>query len=313
MTRTGELFIGTAEKLSQGVLIFDSKSGDSDYKIEWKEVVFINTYHHLRLTLDNNEILVASLRDNYRDDNKLKIVGENIDREIAYDQILAFEKISNDFWGKMDMNVNLGYSYAKGTKTHQLSVRSAASYLSNNWGFNGNYNEFYTLIDTAQSSRMESSLKTQYIMKRSWYTEASSNWFSSDEQEIALRTTVMVGVGRYVLNDPVKYLSFGAGIALNLERFIVEENPRNQSYELFLHSDYVLFDHKFLGIKSSFTGFVNLNEADRYRSTFNLDFSWDIGDDFDLVWGYSLNYDSKPPNSGQQADYVVSLTFGWEL
>ena len=194
-----------------------------------------------------------------------------------------------------------------------MSLRTSAAYLTERWGVDGYYDEFFSLIDTVQSGRAEGALNSQYILPSSWYFEASSNWFSSDEQQISLRTTLMAGFGRYLINSQSNYLQLSIGTALNRENFQQEELSIKESSELFLKSSYVLFDHKFFGISSSGTGFLNLNQADRYRASFSLDFSWDIGDDFDLVWGYSLNFDSKPPNSGAQSDYVLSLTIGYEL
>ena len=204
LTSTGEVFIGTAERLGQAVLTFDSRSGDSDYKIEWKDVVSINTHNQHRVTYNKQEIVIAYFRDSDPTDNLVKMVREDgTVLELTYYQILSSEKISDNFWGKMDMNLNLGYSYAKATKTHQLTLRTSAAYLSDRWGVDGFYDEFFSLIDTTQSNRTEAALNTQYFLRSAYYFEANANWFSSDEQQIALRTTLMGGFGRFLLKAKV--------------------------------------------------------------------------------------------------------------
>ncbi len=313
ITKTGETFIGTVERINKAVLTFDSKSGDSDYKIEWKQVKSINTVHEHRVIVNKKQVIIARFEDKDPNDSMLTLVSGGVGIDFPYEKVLNAKKIDDDFWGKLDADINMGYNFAKSTKTHQLTLRTSVGYLTDRWGVDGFYDEFFSLIDTVQSSRTEAALNTQYILPSAWYWEASANWFSSDEQEIALRTTYMAGFGRYLLNDPVKYLQASLGLALNRENFQQSEISDKESFEAFLKSSYVLFDHKYFGINSSFTGFLNLDDTERYRSTFNVDFTWDIGDSFDLVWGYSINYDSKPPNGGQQSDYVISLTIGWEL
>lgn len=301
--------------MNQAVLTFDSESGDKDYKIAWKKIAYIKTYNKLRLTMNKREVIIAHISDDDPSDNQLKVYNDEtgLEQFITYDQILNFQKVSDDFWGKVNMNLNLGYNYAKSTNTHQLSLRSGASYLANRWGFNGSYDEFYTLIDTVQSRRLEAFLGSEYLLPSSWYWIASSNWFSSDEQKLALRTTFVGGFGRYLLNDPAKTLQIAVGAALNQERFQQNEINNKESIELLFNSSYRLYDHKFFDISSNGTAFLNTAERDRYRASFSLDLGWDLAGDFDLVWGYSLNFDSKPPNGGEQSDYVISLTLGWAL
>jgi putative salt-induced outer membrane protein YdiY len=313
ITTTGERFFGTVDRLSESRLTFDSKSGEEDYIIDWKKVAQLNTYHLLRVVSRTKEVHEGYLRDDNPNDSLVTFLIGEIPVVIAYEDILALSKIEDRFIDKLDLGVNLGYSFTKATNTTQLSIRSSAGYDSERWSFDANYNEFLTIIDTIQTNRLDASATSRYLLKNYWFTSTSANWFSSDEQEISLRTTILVGGGKYILYDQVKTLQLGLGIAWNNENFTTENAVVRESYELYLGTRYHLFDHKFFTIKTNMVGYASLTEDDRYRASVNLDFGWDIGDDFDLIWGYGLNFDSNPPNNAQQTDYVVSLTVGWEL
>ncbi len=312
-TSTGELFIGTATKLSESELTFESESGEEDYIIDWKKVTQLNTYHFLRIVTRTRLVSEGVIRDTLAGDPFLTFYVEGEAIQLRYDDILSMEKLEETFLEKLDLGINLGYSFTKATNTTQLSLRAAASYTTEKWSFDADYNEFLTIIDSLQTNRFDASTGSRYLMMNYWFLSSSANWFSSDEQEIRLRTTVLFGGGRYVLFDQVKTMQLGTGIALNSESFDTEDQVAQESFEAYLSMKYHLFDHKYLDIKTNAIGYASLTESDRYRASVNLDFGWDIGDSFDLIWGYSLNFDSNPPNNAEETDYVVSLTIGWEL
>lgn len=311
--RNGERFIGKIQRLDRSILSIESQSGKEELKINWKSVIKVNTSHPLRIIDEKREVFEAILRDSISNDDSLIVILKGKPRKIAYMNILGARKLESKFREKLNFNVNLGYSFSKGNNTQQLSFRSSASYLTERWSLDADYNRFITIIDTLQNSRMDASLNNRYLLRKNWFSLVSFNWFSSDEQELDLRTTIMAGGGRYLLLDQTKSLQFSTGIALNHERFAKEVNSVNESYEAFIGGTYHLFDHEFLNIQSGFVGYASLTEKDRFRASYNLNFGWDIAKNFDVLWGYSLNYDSNAPNNSQQTDYVISLTFGWSL
>ena len=313
LTTTGELFIGTAKSLFESRLTFSSKSGREDFVIDWKNVSQLNTNHLLRVVSKTKEVHEGVLKDDQPGDPYLYF---HVDREIwkiAYDDILAMRKIENSFKDKLDLRINAGYTFTKGTNTTQLSVRSAVGYNTEKWSFDADYNEFLTIIDTLQNNRLDASASSRFLIDNSWFASSSANWFSSDEQQLNLRTTILVGGGRYLIYNQQSNLRLGLGVAWNNERFSTEVPVVRESYETYLSGRYRLFDNKYLNIQTNFIGFASLTEDDRYRATFNLDLGWDLGENFDLIWGYGLNFDSNPPNNAQQTDYVISLTVGWSL
>lgn len=313
ISRKGEIYIGTINSLSESVVRFSSVSGKSEYRINWKEVVKVNTYHPLRIINRDKELIEGFLVDSNAGDDSLQIKYQGQHRTIAYSDLISLRKLESSFKEKIDLGANLGYSYAKGTNTQQLSFRTNGSFTSKRWSLDGEYNRFITIIDSLQNSRLDASINNRYILPKNWFTMASFSWLSSDEQELQLRTTIMLGGGRYLILDQRKSLQFSTGVALNEENFSGETNRYNESYEAFFGGRYHLFDHEFLSIESSATGFASLTESDRYRATFALDLGWDLASNFDLIWGYSLNFDSNPPNNSQETDYVISLTLGWSL
>ena len=313
LTTTGERFIGKVEQLSESRLTFDSKSGEEDYVIDWKAVAQMNTHNLLRVVSNTKEVHEGYLRDDDPNDSMVTFIIGNIPIVISYEDILTMDKIEDNFFERLDLGINLGYSFTKATNTTQLSVRTSAGYDTERWSFDADYNEFLTIIDTVQTNRLDASATSRYLLENYWFSSASANWFSSDEQELRLRTTYLLGGGKYLLYDQFKTLQMGLGIALNSEQFTTEGSPVQESYEIYLSSRFHLFDHKFFTIKSNMIGYASLTENDRYRASVNIDFSWDIGDSFDLIWGYGLNFDSNPPNNAQETDYVISLTIGWKL
>lgn len=312
-TKSGELYIGTATNLYESRLTFDSRSGEEDFVIDWKEVVQINTYQPLRVINSKKEVLECVLRDANPTDDTLRLVSSEGIEKLRYEDVLGIEKLENSFKEKVDLGVNFGYNFSKGNKTTQLSFRSFAAFNSEKWSLDADYNRFFTIIDTVQNSRLDASVNNRYLLNNYWFIMGSGNWLSSDEQELRLRTTLLFGGGRFILYDQFKTLQFSTGLAWNNEDFSTEESTTQESYEVYFSSRYRLFDHKYFDITTSGIAYLSLTEDDRYRASYNLDLGWDIGDSFDLIWGYSLNFDSNPPNNAQETDYVVSLTLGWEL
>jgi len=59
--------------------------------------------------------------------------------------------------------------------------------------------------------------------------------------------------------------------------------------------------------------YPSFTEKNRNRVNFFVDVKYDFPLEFFLKLGYTLNYESKPPNAVVNQDYVFQTTLGWEF
>lgn len=135
---------------------------------------------------------------------------------------------------------------------------------------------------------------------------------SNTEQSLDLRRSIKFGGGRSIIKNNKAEWGAIIGLAFLNEQFINDTDSRN-STEAFIGSSANLFDTGDLSLTSSLYMYPSLTEDGRFRTDFTFDVKYDLPLDFYIKTGLTYNYDNQPAIEGNEADYVLSVGFGWEL
>jgi len=313
-TTKGDVLVGEIKSLNLGVLTLDANSGDSDYKVKWSNVEKLVSKGYFTVYYIGGEVVYCSMLHDDSTKNVLLIpVYEGDTITTKYNKIYQFGELEEKFLDRLDVGIKFGYSFTKASNSSQLSLRNSVKYNEEKWDVSAQMNAFINTIDSTTTSRGDAALQYQLVIKHNWFAATQINWFNSDEQEIELRTTGGIGIGNYLVANNTVEAYIAGGIAFNNERFTQESSEAILSYEGLVAVGFNLFGWDDFSVNTTGTGFPSITDVGRYRVTGNFVLVWDLPHDFDLTLGYTLNYDNKPPNNGETADYVVSLTFGWSL
>lgn len=136
------------------------------------------------------------------------------------------------------------------------------------------------------------------------------NFLSNTEQKLSLRSSLRLGIGKYLVYKSHGYWGIGAGINRNIERFS-NETPDRDSWEGYFGTELDLYDIKDLDLFSNFIAYPSFTHRGRWRADFTFHIKYNLPLDFYIKTEFSLNYDNQPADEAGDIDYVLLLSFGW--
>jgi putative salt-induced outer membrane protein YdiY len=309
ISKDGESVTGEIKGLRQNALTVETSYSDSDFQIDWEQVLRVQSSETFRILLSNGAIMEGSI--NSEADNEITITGDET-LTVAILDIVELTGLDKGFWNRLTLGLSAGYSFTKASSTSQLNIRTYAGYMTEHWDLNADFSSNDTRIDTTQTRRVDAGLDYRYFVGRKWFAMAKVDWLSNTEQQLDLRTTSYLGFGNFLVRNYKQVLSVAAGGTYNNENFSDETATANSS-EAFVSLDYKAFNIGDLSIFSNLTALPSLTESERVRMNFKIDLKWDLPKDFYFNAGYTLNYDSRPPNDASNSDFVFTTSVGWDL
>lgn len=315
----GNYLVGEVKNMTRGVITVETDYSDSDFKIEWEKIKEIYTVTYFLITTSNGDRYNGHV--NTSEPGKIMITtskGQKV--ETLHDNIVWLDDIDKGFWSKLYVSIDVGFDLTKSNNFSQFSTRATAGYLAERWNLDASYNTLFSRQDdVADIDRTDGSVGYKYFLPKDWYPLASVDFLSNTEQQLDLRTTGKVGLGKFVIHTNYTYWGFSLGANYNNETYYaandtVPASPDRKSWEGFLGTELNLFDIGDLNLSSKLFAYPSFTEAGRWRTDFNFDAKYEMpfDDDFFIRLGFTINYDNQPVEGASETDYVLSTGFGWQ-
>ena len=307
----GNYVVGEVKNMDRGVLTIGTDYSDDDFKIEWGGITEIYTTSHFLITLTDGTRLNGRLESS--EQGKISIITEDEGTIVTESHTIVYLKsVDKGFWDQVYASIDIGLDLTKANNFKQFSIRSAMGYLAERYSVDLFFNSLNSKQDgTDDIKRTEGGGTFKYYLPSDWYIPVSINFLSNTEQKLDLRSTINLGIGKYVLHTNTTYWGFSAGANANLENFSIDADDRT-SMEAFIGTELNMFDIGDLSILTRLEAFPSLTEAGRWRSDFKFDLKYDLPMDFYIKLGFTLNYDNRPVEGASEIDYVFHTGFGWE-
>jgi hypothetical protein len=307
----GDRIKGEIKKLDKEKLIVETDYSDEDFKIKWEKVAKVESDRTFLVeTFDGLRTGGSITAD--KTDPKVTLVGTA--SKMTLPQIATIRPYEQSFWSRFDAGFDVGYSMTKANATKQLTANSnivytteksistlAASIFFNEQG------------EAAQTRRWEVTPEYKRLLPRHWYASGLSDFYSSDEQQLDLRTSIGGGMGRYFLRSSKQYLAVGGGLAWTNERYMDPAVPNANSAEAYIGAEYMTEKLKIFDLITRFTLLPSLTVEGRYRSNFKFDLDFNLPGDWYMKTGFYNNFDSRPPEGLQRNDYGWTNSFGYKF
>ena len=310
---------GEIKSMNRGVLQIETSYSASDLKIEWEEVIALYSSRFFTFSLSDGTRLAGSFQ--MAEDGQSLIITDETGQPIrsALEHVVYIKQIDRDFWSRLSASVDLGFSYAKTNNLVQFNGRSTLGYLTEKWQLDFSFNSVQSKQDNvADVLRRETKTAYSYFLPgKWWFVQGSFGFLTNTEQLLDLRTTSKLGLGSYFIQTNTAYWGYGFGLASNIERFSTGESENRSTAELYVGTEWNLFDGENIKVQLSLVTYTGVTESGRFRADGAFDFKYDLPLDFYIGIGASLNYDNRPVEvegiRGQETDYVTTLNFGWSL
>lgn len=305
--------IGEAKTMDRGVLTFKTDYSDKDFQIEWGGIKEIYTVTYFLITLSDGRRYNGHINSN--GPGKITITtdrGEKV--ETDQNDIVFLDDVDQGFWSQLYFSFDVGFDLTKANNFSQISARSNLGYTAKRWNIDGTYNTLFLKQDDVDDiKRTDGGVGYKYFLPKDWYPLISVDFLSNTEQQLQLRATAKLGMGKYVIHTNRSYWGFSAGANYNNENFSVDSVPDKNSWEGFVGTELNLFDIGDLTLSTKLTAYPGITEAGRWRSDFSLDVRYEMpfDDDFYISMGVTFNYDNQPIEGSSETDYVLHTGFGW--
>jgi len=312
--RNGNYIVGEVKTMDRNVVSVKTPYSDKDFAIKWHRIKEIYTDTYFLITLSDGSRYSGTLQS--KEPGRATILtdsGRSIDINII--DIVFLDDMEKGFWNQLSFSIEVGLDLTKANNFKQFSTRSSLGYTAKRWNANATFNTLFSRQDSTENiQRTDGGISFRYLMPRDWYPLVSVGFLSTTEQKLDLRTTVMGGMGKFVIHTNKTYWSFTGGLNINNENFSTADTQDRQSLEVFVGTELNMFNIGDLDFLTNLITYPSLTESGRWRVDYNIETKYEMwfDDDFYIKLGFSFNYDNQPTEGASDLDYVFQTGFGWE-
>ena len=314
--RNGNLITCEILGLQKRILTIKTEYSDSDFNIEWDDVVTFSTVQKFTVFTKTDGRYFGPIKSTFRNDSIFSIQVVDEDRgikELHVDELVYLKRIRKGFFQRAYAKIGVGYNWTKAQNIRQTNLFGDLRYTSDRHIFNGNFNYSKTIQDSVQDVfRTNGSISYEYLFANKLLILSREDFLQNSEQLVKLRASTSIGPGYIFLYNYYSRGVVATGTTWNNERFYGDE-PRENSFEIFLTLDFIVFDWNDLDFSTTFNSYSNVSEWGRFRFDNVTSLSYDLPLVFFVGMDLSLNYDNKPAQDASKLDFVFNLNFGWEF
>ncbi|MEM1002990.1 MAG: DUF481 domain-containing protein, partial [Bacteroidota bacterium] len=223
------------------------------------------------------------------------------------------DELDDRFFKRISGNIDLSYNLTKANNASQLTVGGGLRYRGPKWVSSATVNSLTSNQDDVEEiSRTDISSEVQRVLPRNWYLLSNYSFLSNTEQALEARNSLRIGGGRYLALTSQLAWGLNIGFNFNIESFS-DMTPNRESTELYLGTNFDMFDFKDWSLKTNLNVFPSLSESGRWRVDYSLDIKWDLPLDFYIKTSLQFNYDNRAATAGSDFDYIWNTGIGWEF
>lgn len=310
----GDYITGEVKNLDFGLLEFKTDNM-STLSIEWDaifSIIALNQY--FRLEKADGRLLYGSL-DTDTVNYKLLVVLDTTRVPLEFNEVIRITPIKETIWDRMDINVDVGYSYTKASTVSQLTFNGKVLYRA----YRNSAQLTIGSIDTdqkdkPQTKRLDLNLSGKHIFRKRWFLTTGLGMQQNTELGLDLRVSWSTGAGRYALQTHHSLLLGNAGISVNREYNQNAQNSYNLEGIFTVEFYRFIYQTPKFSLDSYLNIYPGLSDWGRLRSELDVKLKWEII--ADLYWNLTFysSTDNRPPSGeGAKFDYGVTVSIGIKL
>jgi sRNA-binding regulator protein Hfq len=311
----GDRLTGEIKSLDRGMIRFKSDATDT-ITIRWDYVAAITSEENFQVELDDGRRLLGSV-DAGTEATDLRLLTGAAELELPTVRVVRMTPIEGRLVDRIDLGVDLGYSFTKASNVAQANIGIDFGYRSEQHLVSLNTNTARTLTDSDEAS-LRSNASFAYRRFRSgkvWDPVGLAQIERNDQLGIRRRRTAGGGMARWLVDTNERRLSFAGGLVTSSEDAVdVEGKESSLEAVVDFDLDWFRYENPEFDISAHLMVFERLSGSSRTRGNLDVDFRWELLSDFD--WGFSIYYsfDSNPETVGaENTDYGVVTSLGWDF
>lgn len=316
--KNGDRLTGEVKSLRRGRLSLNTDATGT-IQIEWDKVAGVVSNQQIQVEVGSGVryfgILTLAEED---DDHDAEIVVGTDDGPVTLDsdRVIVMEPIEGTGIHALDVDVSLGYNFAKAGGVAQGNFA-----LNMDWRSRIRIESLRLSTTISDSDTQEANKRTTLALQHTrlwnnrWFSNAGLSFEQNDELGLNLRSSLNMGGGRYLVQSNEMLFSLQAGLQVAREDLAEREEDTDSLEALFTAEwDWFVFQNPELDWSTRLQLIPSLTESGRVRGEFETELKWEIIGDLD--WGISFytSYDSQPQSAtGSTSDYGIDTTITYEF
>jgi len=294
----GDRITGEIKKMEYGIMNFKTSDMGTLY-IEWTKIESIKSKKFFEIYLNDNTKYFGQIDSSFAESPRIQLLQRMQGITNYLDLISKVNPIKQGFLDRLDIDLELGFQYNKGSNISTLNTGYNLYYRSLRHGLRLKGDNYITdqRTDDHEFRKQDITLTYIHYMKKSWTLSVLTSAQQNTELGLDLRVLFGTAVGKLIIQTSRLDLGLAGGLSTNQETStngIVTNNV-----EAIIGTEFQIFKFHNPEIKITldFTIFPSLTVKDRLRSVGNIKAKIEVLRDLYFNLTFYESFDSDPPDS----------------
>ncbi len=305
---------GEIKSLDFGALSYSTDSMGT-VTIDWEDVTGVVSNQTLEVEItDGKRFFGKLLPPEEKGTLRIQTAGSEITQPRS--SVVRMTPIESDarFVERLDGSFGLGFQTQKSSEVTTSNVTADISYRARDYLAGVRLNSTVTDQPSEQTTaRQNVQFNYQRFRANRWFADWFAGWERNDELGLQARTSGGAAWGRYIVQTNRNEFSVTGGAQLARELYYGED-PSDTVAEGRIEVRYLYRDiAPDTSLNLTTTIYPLLRDLSNFRTETDLSFRREFIEDiyFDISIGHS--YTSDPPSGGEQSDYAVTTSLGYDF
>lgn len=311
--KNGDRVTGEVKSLHRGKLEFSTDHMGTIF-IEWVDILNIVSKTGQSVELVNGQRYYGVLSKPESDsmlalDTGLGMVG------LGTEDVVSMYPVEASFWERLDVSVDFGLSWDKGSNVGRYSLGMDAEYRRPQSLTRANFSTEITTQDSVDDTQRSTLGIIHYAFRpNKKYMGYFANLESNDQLGVDLRALAGAAYGWIPVRSQRNWFILAAGLDVNREIPTDGERQTNLEAVGVLTYEYYKYSSPERSFKTQLMVFPSLTDWGRWRADFSTDFRLEIFSDFYWLLNFYASFDSAPISPlAATSDYGVTSSLGYKF
>ena len=311
--KNGDRITGEVKSLTRGKLEFSTDHMGTVF-IEWEDILQVTSKTGQSVELTDGQRYYGILTKP-AEDNMLTVSTPMGQADIDVNDVFAMYPVEANFWDRLDLNVNFGMSWDKGSEVGKYNLGVDATYRRRESISKASFStEITTQSSANDTSRTELSGFHNIFKPGKRFHSYFANLERNDQLGIDLRALAGAGYGWVPIRSQRNWLSFALGADIDREIPTEGEIKTNLEGVGWLTYEYYKFDTPERSLQTNFLVFPGITDWGRWRANFKTNFKFEIVNDLYWNMDFFATYDNRPISpDAESSDYGVITSLGYKF
>lgn len=311
--KNGDRITGEVKSLTRGKLEFSTDHMGTVY-IEWEDILQLTSKTGQSVELTDGQRYYGILTKP-ANDNMLTVSTPMGQSDVSVDEVFSMYPVEANFWDRLDLHVNFGLSWDKGSEVGKYNLGMDATYRRRESISKASFSTEITTQKTAENtSRSELSGLHNIFKPGKRFHSYFANLEQNDQLGIDLRALAGAGYGWVPVRTQRNWFSIALGADVNREIPTEGDKQTNLEGVAWLTYEYYKFESPERSLQTNFLVFPGLTDWGRWRANFKTTLRLEIVNDLFWNMDFFATYDNKPitPDAAS-SDYGVTTSLGYKF